>query len=561
MDLLRVLKRIGGRTALHFAVAALITALSAIMLLHADRIERHERVLEARAEMRTRLDAIRVKLEAAIGGPLLRTRGITAQIALHGVPSPDEFARLVSILLEGHRNVINMALSRGTVIAMVYPLEGNEAVIGVDYRTVARQWPTVRRTIESRNPLLQGPVTLIQGYAGLVLRAPVFLPDPAGGEPSFFGIVSVVLNVDGVLADAGLGQADLPIQVAIRGRDGLGAAGDVFYGDEAVFRRDPVEMDVILPYGSWRMAAVPKSDANAGAAFEQKSHRALAGLLLLLIATSTFGTAYHLATQQEIEKRKRVEQDLRHARDLAEVSSRTKTELLANMSHELRTPLNAIIGFSEVIHMQALGPNNPKYFEYIGDIMSSGRHLMELIGDILDVSAIEAGKLELHESPIVVADLVEASIRLVAPRAASGRLALTWDVTPASLRMVADERRLKQVLLNLLTNAVKFTPEGGKVSLTARLADDGACVFVISDTGIGMDEAGIAKALSLYGQVENAYVRRQEGTGLGLPLANRLTEAHGGTLSITSGIGHGTEITLTFPPERCRQPEQQDASI
>ena len=550
--------RASGWTAFHFTVAALLTALSGLALLHVDQMERRERRSEVRAEIRTRLDAIRGRLEAAITGPLLRTRGISAEIALHGDISSDEFSRLAQILLEGHRNVITMALSHGTVIAMAYPLAGNESIIGVDFRSVTHQWPTVRRVIESRTPALQGPVTLIQGYTGLIVRSPIFLPDPRTGADSFFGIVSVALDMEGVLADAGLGQPDLPIRVAIRGRDGLGAAGEVFHGDEEIFHLDPVVMDVMLPYGSWRMAAVPKEEAGAKTDFERTSHRALAALLFLLVATASFGTAYHLATQQDIARRKQVEQELRHAHSLAEVANRAKTELLANMSHELRTPLNAIIGFAEVIHIQALGPDNPKYIDYIGDIMASGRHLMALISDILDISAIESGKLELREASVEVADLVESAIRQISARAAGNGLVLNRDVAPSFRRMIADERRLMQVLLNLLSNAVKFTPAGGKVTLTAGLAEDGSGVFVVSDTGIGMDPAGIAKALSPYGQVESAYIRSHEGSGLGLPLAGNLTAAHGGTLSIASRVGAGTDIVLTFPPERCRQPEAPD---
>jgi two-component system sensor histidine kinase ChiS len=547
-------RRLNGWTAIHYTVALLITVLAALTLLHVDRMESHERGQEVRADIRTRLDAIRVKLEAGIVGPLLRTRGITAQIAVHGDPTPDEFARLVAILLEGNRNVINMALSHGTVIGMVYPLKGNESILGVDYRTVAHQWPTVSRAIESRNPLLQGPVTLIQGYSGLIVRAPVFVPDPKGGEPSFFGIVSVVLNVDGLLTDAGLKQPDLPIRIAIRGRDGLGAAGEVFFGDAAIFAQDPVEMDIVLPYGSWRMAAVPKISADADWTMEVTSRRALAVLLLLLIAAAAFGTAHHMAVQKEVAERRRIEQELLHARNLAEVSNRAKTELLANMSHELRTPLNAIIGFSEIIQLQALGAENPKYSEYIDDIMASGRHLLDLINDILDLSAVEAGKMELRESTVALAGLMESAIRLVAPKAAAGELSLTWNVMPPGLGLVADERRLKQVLLNLLSNAVKFTPPGGTVSLSAGMGEEGSCLIRITDSGIGMDEAGIAKAMSLYGQVADPYVRHQDGTGLGLPLACRLTEAHGGRLGITSRIGQGTTVTLTFPADRCRLP-------
>jgi PAS domain S-box-containing protein len=252
----------------------------------------------------------------------------------------------------------------------------------------------------------------------------------------------------------------------------------------------------------------------------------------------------------EIAERWRIEAALRAAKEAAETANRAKTEFLAAMSHELRTPLNAILGFGQVLKT---GPDislGETEREYLDIIMQSGGHLLDLINDILDVSAIEAGKLELYEEKVDVARLAEASVQLVRARAERGEVGLSVSVPETGLRLRSDERRMKQILLNLLSNAVKFTPEGGHVSLDVHLADDGALVFTVSDTGIGMDKAGLVKAMTMFGQVDGSLTRQYEGTGLGLPLTQRLVEAHEGTLELDSRPGAGTTATVRLPARR-----------
>ena len=241
--------------------------------------------------------------------------------------------------------------------------------------------------------------------------------------------------------------------------------------------------------------------------------------------------------------------DLERTRTLtleAEAASRSKSQFLANMSHELRTPLNAIIGFSQVMRQELFGPlGHDKYREYMGDIGHSAEHLLDLINDILDVSAIEAGKLALDLAPVEVGTLMLACLRMIGARAEVGDIHLINRVG-ALPAVLADERRLKQVLLNIVANAVKFTRPGGTVTLTGLAEEDGVTI-TIADTGIGMDQAGLAKALQPFGQIENPLQKSHEGTGLGLPLSVRLMELHGGRLSIASASGVGTTVTLRIP--------------
>ena len=239
------------------------------------------------------------------------------------------------------------------------------------------------------------------------------------------------------------------------------------------------------------------------------------------------------------------------AKQEAEIASRAKSDFLANVSHELRTPLNAVIGFSEMISKETFGPvGDIHYREYAKDIHDSGCHLLSLINDILDVSKIEAGKFELHEEPVALANVVASAMRFVKERAKFGRLTLV-DETPEDLPKVrADERSLKQVLLNLLTNAVKFTPPGGTVTVRAGEDSEGNLWFAVVDTGIGIAEADLPRALEPFGQVESHLSRRYEGTGLGLPLSKRLVEMHHGRFEIESEVSVGTTVTVTLPADR-----------
>ncbi len=239
------------------------------------------------------------------------------------------------------------------------------------------------------------------------------------------------------------------------------------------------------------------------------------------------------------------------ARAQAEAASRSKSEFLATMSHELRTPLNAVIGFSQVMMSETLGPiGTPQYRAYAKDIFDSGTHLLEIINDILDLSKAEAGKLDLDEDWTDLSDVVHATFRLVGPRAERAGIQLAM-AAPSELPSVwADERKLKQILLNLISNAVKFTLEGGRVDVMVSFDPRTGYVLTVEDSGIGIAAADLQRILEPFVQVENSLTRRHQGSGLGLPLAVKMTELHGGRLAITSDLGRGTRVRLTLPADR-----------
>jgi two-component system cell cycle sensor histidine kinase PleC len=230
----------------------------------------------------------------------------------------------------------------------------------------------------------------------------------------------------------------------------------------------------------------------------------------------------------------------------AEAANRSKSEFLANMSHELRTPLNAIIGFSEVMNSGMFGPmGSEKYAEYTRDIHRSGLFLLDVINDILDMSKIEAGRMQLESETLQLDAVLDEVMRLIGPRAFEGGVTVERQVPPG-LSLWADKRAFKQVLINLLSNAVKFTPEGGKVTVSARIAN-GLMSIAIRDTGIGIPARDIEKLGRPFEQVENQFTKSKGGSGLGLAISKSFVELHGGTLAIKSTVGHGTEVTVTFP--------------
>jgi two-component system, NtrC family, sensor kinase len=325
---------------------------------------------------------------------------------------------------------------------------------------------------------------------------------------------------------------------------------------QVVELRQPVQIPDIAVAGAYESPVRP--------ALIDTGHRALLGVPLLsedevigvLAVTSktpgefapeivqllsTFATQSALAIQNA-----RLFRELEAKSRLLEAASRHKSEFLANMSHELRTPLNAILGFSEVLAERMFGEVNAKQAEYLQDILASGRHLLSLINDILDLSKVEAGRLELELGRFHLPTALDNALTLVRERATRHGITLTQTIDEAVGDLVADERKVKQILLNLLSNAVKFTPEGGRVGVTATAAD-GVVTIAVSDTGIGIAPEDQAAIFEEFRQVGREDARKQEGTGLGLTLAKKFVELHGGRIWVESHVGQGSTFSFTLP--------------
>jgi signal transduction histidine kinase len=245
------------------------------------------------------------------------------------------------------------------------------------------------------------------------------------------------------------------------------------------------------------------------------------------------------------------------AKERAEYSTRAKSEFLANMSHELRTPLNAILGFSEMITLAALGPVHERYRQYGSDIHKSGQHLLSIINDVLDLSKLDGGKFGLNEEVVDLAETIDACVTLLEARANANEIKIIVEIGCTDALIRADRLRVKQIIINLLSNAIKFSHSGGHVVVSVERAEKGDMILKVSDSGIGMDADGVVCALETFGQVDNKYNRKFEGTGLGLPLVKRLTDAHGGLVDIKSELNAGTVVSIHFPATRVVESEPQ----
>jgi PAS domain S-box-containing protein len=254
---------------------------------------------------------------------------------------------------------------------------------------------------------------------------------------------------------------------------------------------------------------------------------------------------------RDVSERVRYEAALYQAKEEADGANRAKSQFLATMSHELRTPLNAIIGFAEVMQQEVMGPvGNAQYRSYITDIHVSGTHLLQLINDILDLTKAEAGKLELNEETVDLGEVIQSVMRVSRGSIEKAGLTANIDLTPGLPRLRADERKTRQVLFNLVGNAVKFTPAGGRIDIRAHFDQQAGMRITVADTGIGIAPENLQRVFEPFVQIDNSLSRQQPGTGLGLPAVKAIMELHGGSLELRSVVGVGTEATAAFPPER-----------
>ncbi|MDO6726815.1 ATP-binding protein [Cognatishimia sp. 1_MG-2023] len=627
----------------------------------------------ARAEIQQGLDELSSSLEMHISHNAHVLRAMESMLSLDPNMSKAQFARIAEAFFADHSELKSVAVAPDLVVDRVYPLEGNEAVLGLDYRKRPDQLDAVQRATEAAGVVVAGPVNLVQGGRGLILRSGIRVSDPAELGLQLWGVISLVLDVDEIFEEAGV--ADAPFRLAIRGRDASGPMGDVFVGQPHTFAEMPVTRKIELPVGSWFAAATPSAGwiPPAGMLMQLRLSFVVGGLVLLaviwtalrlvqlriraiaqltnainsiddgfalydpddrmIICNDKYKELYavsadlfvpgakfediirigiergqyseaegreeeflaerlqdHKAANRVVEQKLdngrwlkiaesrtpdgstvgfRVDiTELKTAKETAERANQAKSEFLDVMSHELRTPLTVVLGGTPFLCKPELLPAANKLFATLeakgeegavikedvdallvslkslaGKVERSAKHLLTLINDVLDFSKIEAGRMDMSIDTLDVAELVEDLIEDFSQKAESKSLTLEADV-PSQL-IAVDEVRLRQVFINIIGNALKFTDTGG---LRITTADVGAFLRIsVTDTGCGIPEDRLESVFEKFTQVDSSSRRKAGGTGLGMAISKKIVELHGGQISAKSRLNEGSTFSFTVP--------------
>jgi two-component system sensor histidine kinase ChiS len=521
-----------------------------------DHSERDRFEQRNRADVLNQLSAVRANLEGKLNQRLFLSRGLVAYIStINPDIDREKFDNLAKVIVAQQTGIRGVALYKNTVVTYMYPLAGWEKAIGFDPMTIPAEREAIKRAIKTKKSIFAGPIDLVPTGVGFISRTPIFLTPPNAEAESgrFWGMVGIIIDRDTLFQEAGLIDPDANLQYAIRGKDALGAAGEVFFGDAKIFQQHPVTSEVTLPNGSWQLAAVPVQGWPKSTPISQWFW--LGGGLLAVLA----GGLVFILVSAPAQLRKVVERATAALRESEEALlqanadlqrlDKLKDEFLANTSHELRTPLNGIIGIAESL-MDGVTGSLPKETRFnLSLIVSSGRRLATLVNDILDFSKLKHETIELQLKPVEMRALTEVVLTLCQPLIGQKNLQLINSISPDLPAVNADENRVQQILHNLVGNAIKFT-DSGLIEITAEVRGESynsQLAISVCDTGIGIPEDKRDRIFESFEQADGTTARQYGGTGLGLAITKTLVELHGGKIGVESTVGVGARFTFTLP--------------
>lgn len=502
-------------------------------------------VQNARAEVSAKAATIRSKLEGIVQADVQLVRGLVAVVSANPDITQEEFSNVASWAIGDREQFLNLGVAPNFLLTMVHPQnERTKRVIGLNLLEDPVRRKIVEQARATGEMVFAGPIELIVGGSGFIGRFPIF--DDSESEKAVTGMMSVVISADSVYEKAGLTGTENGLVLALRGQDGSGASGPVFFGDEEQFEKQSILLDIALPRGTWQLAAAPREGWSQplGEVLRQRTIMLLAALVFV---SSVFATC-HIAEQRThvIDTLKARERELKqHRADLqkaktsAEAANRAKSEFLANMSHEIRTPMNGIMGMSEILEDM---PLSDEAHQNVKLIRQSASGLLQVINDVLDISSLEAGRLQILEEDFDLRECVQTAVGLLRPVAEGKGLKLTIEFA-ADLpgRVHADDGRIRQVLINLIGNAVKFTSEGQvHVKVRPNVEKPDLLEFAIEDTGIGLTPDQMDRIFDRFTQADTSTTRNFGGNGLGLAISHHLVTMMGGRIGVRSEAGKGS---------------------
>jgi signal transduction histidine kinase len=521
-----------------------LTFLCVVLFYLAEQTAKDHTTRKVRDTTRHAVTQLRVDIEREIAKQVERLHGLAAHVRLNPEIDQRAFAQFASFLIADEAAFTrNIAAARDLVISHVYPFEENAQVVGLDYRKTPQQWPMVARTLASNDVTLAGPLELVQGEQGLVVRLPVEAPPQQEQSDGVWGIAAIVIDFDAFLSALGLAEYRDDFSLSIVGPTPKGDARTAFVGGDATIPEPAVTAVAKLPNANWTIRAAPRSGWPAIS--DYFGTIVIATLLIFLV-----GLALILVTLRFDYALIKLAQDADRARARANSANQSKSIFLANMSHELRTPLNAVLGYTEVMQHRLFGPiGDEKYERYLDDIHKSGRYLLDLLEDVLDLSRVEAGGHTFNLACVPVLDVLDDTLAVC--RSSHVDVAVESD---PEITAVADMRALKQVLVNLVGNAIKHG-EGAPIRISSATTPAGTVNINIVDYGPGIRAdllPHVTEPFFTGSDCQWTAKSSERGTGVGLALSKSLVNAMGGTLTVKSEWGAWTRVTVQLP--ECRTP-------
>ena len=555
----------------YFAASLAVAVVLAITWV-IDRTERQRFQEQNRADVLNQLSTVRARLEGKLNQRLFLERGLVGYVSTIN-PNLDQkqFESLASAIVAQQPGIRSVALYKNTIVSHIYPFAGNEKVIGLSPLTLPGEGEAIERAIRTRSTVVAGPLDLKPQGVAFISRTPIFLTPPGQAPESgrYWGLVGIIIDQKILFKEAGLLNSNSKLQYAIQGKDGLGSAGEIFFGDAKIFQQQPVILEVTLPNGSWQLAAVPSQGWLKTVPISQWLWLG-GGLLALLAGGLVFILVSAPAQLQKAVERataalRESEDALKQANADLQRLDKLKDEFLANTSHELRTPLNGIIGIAESLMDGATGPVSRETRFNLSLIVSSGRRLANLVNDVLDFSKLRHETIKLQLQSVELRSLTEVVLTLCQPLVGQKNLQLINNISPDLPLVNADENRLQQILHNLVGNAIKFT-DSGVVEVFAQAiatqADNPNSQLAISvlDTGIGIPASKFDRIFESFEQADGTTARQYGGTGLGLAITKTLVELHGGKIDVESTLGVGSRFTFTLPVAQTQESTAVGAS-